>query len=236
MAFIHHIERRSVPSLKRGRGEQCLRSGWFTLWLSILCMVVLSSCATPEYLPEKELHQYLQDEDHGLSKSVQAGALTMKMTFRPTDFLLWQELEGEEDSTKIRQAFKNYNDYVYFVLQLSVKDKDALYGTSSNQADFNEKLQTLSFRMQQYINMTTSEYDTIPLADAYYTRMFGMSQSSDVLLVFNREDIVDDEWLSINSKEFGFKTGRKSFRFLQDNIQKTPKLTKLKPYYEIAKK
>ena len=134
------------------------------------------------------------------------------------------------------QAFKNYNDYVYFVLQLSVKDKDALYGTSSNQADFNEKLQTLSFRMQQYINMTTSEYDTIPLADAYYTRMFGMSQSSDVLLVFNREDIVDDEWLSINSKEFGFKTGRKSFRFLQDNIQKTPKLTKLKPYYEIAKK
>ncbi len=197
---------------------------------------LLISCGTPEYVSEEELYQYLENESHGLSKTVKAGPTTMKMTFRPNDFLLWQELEGERDTTKIRNTFKRYNHYMYFIMQLSVNDKDALYGTSVSQADFNEKLQTLSFRMPQYVNLTTSENDTIPLADAYYTRMFGMSSSSDVLLVFNKNEIGKDEWLSINSKEFGFKTGRKSFRFSLEEINTTPKLTELKPYHEIVKK
>ncbi|MEQ8627857.1 hypothetical protein [Ekhidna sp.] len=194
------------------------------------------SCTTPEYLPEKELYEYLGDENHGVSRTINTGGVTMKMTYRPNDFLIWQELDGEEDSARIKEVVNNYSQYLYFVMQLQAGEQDALYGTAADQSDFSDKLQTLSFRMPQYINMTTAEQDTIPLADAYYSRMFGMSKSSDVLLVFNAEQVNDDEWISINSKEFGFKTGRRSFRFRLEDLRNTPKLTQLKPYYELIEK
>lgn len=204
------------------------------LWSSVAMLVFITSCGTPEYLPKEELYEFI-DESENLSRTINTGSITMKMSYRPTDFLIWQELEGEKDTNLIKETFHNYNQYLYFVLQLSAGDRDALYGTSANQADFNEKLQTLSFRMQQYVNMTTSENDTIPLADAHYTRMFGMSKTSDILLVFNKEKIDGDEWLAINNKEFGFKTGQRSFVFNTKDLAKAPKLLDLKPYYELIR-
>lgn len=200
------------------------------LLISSIGLVFMISCSTPEYLPKEELQQFIQDESNGLSKSVKAGDVTMKLNYRPNDFLVWQEVSDEEDTTEIRKSFNRYNDYIYFVLQLSAGEKDALYGTSANQMDFNDRLQTLSFRMNQYVNLTTSELDTIPVADAYYTRMFGLSKSNDILFVFNKEKLDQDQWISFNSKNFGFKTGRKSFRFDYNKIKKAPKLYELRGY------
>lgn len=206
------------------------------IWMLALAALIMTSCSTPEYLPAKELQEFIHDESNGLSKSAQTEVVSMKLSYRPADFLVWQELESEPDSSIAKKAFANYNQYLYYIMQLSAGERDALYGTSIDQVDFSEKLQTLSFRMQEFINMTTSENDTIPLAEAYYSRMFGMSNSSDVLLVFSKEQINEDEWLSINSKEFGFKTGRRSFRFRLEDIKNTPKLTQLKSYYELIEK
>ncbi len=201
-----------------------------------MAMILLLGCTTPEYMEEVELQEFINKESNGLTRSIETGKVTMKMSYRPIDFMVWQEIDNEIDSAKISQAFDNYDQYLYYVMQLSAGERDALYGSAVNQSDFSDKLQTLSFRMPQYINLTTSENDTIPLADAYYSRMFGMSASSDVLLVFNKEQIKSDEWISINTQEFGFKTGRRSFRFDLKDIKNTPKLIQLKPYHEIFEK
>ena len=211
-----------------------LKSMFHTVWslgLGLSSMVLLS-CSTPDYLSQKELHSYIQDESNGLSKTVQAGNITMEVNYRPNDFLIWQEVEEEEDTTQIKEALNRYHDYIYFIMQLSAGEKDALYGTTTNQMDFNDRLQTLSFRMNQHVNLTTSELDTIPVADAYYTRMFGLSKSNDILFVFNREKLGTDQWISFNTKDFGFKTGRKSFRYELEKINNAPRLLELKPFYE----
>ena len=201
--------------------------------LHISLLLTLVSCTIPEYATEDALHAYITDPSNGLSKQKEIGNITMKINYRPDDFMIWQELEGDApDTSKTKEVFSRYEDYLYFTLQLSSGKKDALYGTSANQQDFNEKLQTLSFRMDQYVNLTTSNQDTIPVADFYYNRMFGMSNSADVLIIFNQEKVKGSEWISINTKEFGFKTGRQSFRFKTKAIDQSPKLAALKPYYE----
>lgn len=193
-------------------------------------ILLLARCATPESLTEEALQAYIQDQSNGLMKVRQAAATQMKVFYRPNDFLIWQEVEGETDTTRIREAFTRYDDYLYFMMQLSVDEKDALYGLSKNQMEFNDRLQTLSFRMNQYVQLTTSNSDTIPVADAYYSRMFGLSKSNDLLFVFNKKKAKDAEWVSFHTKDFGFKTGRQSFRFNMKDIEATPKLKELENY------
>ena len=196
----------------------------------VFLTIVLASCSKPDYLTKEELQTYLMDESNELSRSKKVGPLEMKVTHRPNDFLIWQEVEGESDTTAIKEAMKRYDNYLYFMMQLSAGEKDALYALSSNQADFNEKLQTLSFRMGQFVNLTTSNQDTIPVADFYYTRMFGLSSSNDILFVFNNSKVGATEWVSLNTKEFGFKSGRQSFRFDVNTMNSTPGLMELKPF------
>lgn len=190
-------------------------------------LLLLVGCAAPEYLNEQELQAFISEESNKLARSKTIGELKMRVMYRPNDFLIWQEVEGESDTSKIREAFDRYEDYLYFMMQLSTEQKDALYGLSGNQIEFNDRLQTLSFRMNQYVNLTTSNRDTIPVADFYYSRMFGLAKSNDILFVFNRAEIGDSEWVSFNTKEFGFRSGRQSFRFAINDLNGTPKLEEL---------
>ena len=156
--------------------------------------------------------------------------MDIKVSLRPNDLLVWQEMEGKTDTTNIREAFDRYSGYLYLMMQLSVGEKDALYALSRDQIEFNERLQVLSFRMNQFVNLTTSNADTLLVADFYYSRMFGLSTSNDVLFVFNVEDIDPVDWISFNTQEFGFGSGRQSFRFDWKEIQKVPKLEELKAF------
>ncbi|MEM0941026.1 MAG: hypothetical protein AAF600_11370 [Bacteroidota bacterium] len=195
--------------------------------IAFLFVIVSVGCTVPEYLSEEDLYSFIQDGRNGLIKEKKIGKVMIKVFYRPNDFLVWQELEGESDTSKIKNALKRYDTYFYFMMQLSVGQKDALYGLSTNQMEFNDRLQTLSFRMNQFVNLTTSDQDTIPVADFYYSRMFGFSKTNDLLFVFNNEQIGDSEWISLNTKEFGFKTGRQSFRFDVGNIESAPRLEEL---------
>lgn len=192
------------------------------------------SCSSPSTLSEQDLYAYIKDEANGLSKQRTANGVTMQVSYRPDDFMLWQELEGEQDSAQIAKVFDRYSHYLYFTMRLSAGNKDALYGTSVNQADFNEKLQTLSFRMGQYVSLVTSNKDTIPVADSHYSRLFGMSKSNDILFVFNEEKVADAEWVAFRTQEFGFRTGTQTLRFQVADIEATPLLEELEDFRALA--
>ena len=200
---------------------------------SVLLLGMATGCTTPDYLSENELVEYIANNEQ-LSRTVQSGKVSMKVTYRPSDLLVWQDVEGETDTLAIIEAFNRYHQYLYFMLSLAAGDQDALYGTSASQAEFNDKLQTLSFRMNQYVNLTTSLKDTIPLADAFYSRTFGLGKSNDVLLVFDKNQLNNANWVSVNTKEFGFKTGRKLFRYEMEDLNSLPGLTELKPFYHLT--
>lgn len=199
--------------------------------LLVSLLGLLTACTLPEYLEEEALQAYIQDTSNGVSKIRQTGQVTMQVTYRPIDFLVQQEMGERTDPMEVKQLVDRYRDYIYFVLQLSVGERDALYGASANQAVFSERLQTLAYRMNRFINLTTISNDTIPVADFFYSRTFGISHSTDVLLVFNKQELVDKDFY-FNVREFGFNTGNQSFPFKAKNILSTPKLNTLKTYYE----
>lgn len=200
--------------------------------LLLVSVALFLGCSdTPKFLPEAELLKYIQDTDNGLKKEVQAGKVTLSVTYRPDDLLVWQEAEGS-DSTQVRAVQDQFDDYIYFLFSMSAGEKDALYGLSQDQATFSENLQTMSFRMAEYVTLTTSNQDTIPVGDFVYNRTFGLSKSNDFLFVFNSEKLPNEPngWISFNVKEFGFRTGRRSFRFDMANIRRTPRLKELEPF------
>ncbi|MCP4458676.1 MAG: hypothetical protein GY816_11725 [Cytophagales bacterium] len=193
---------------------------WFTL-------LALVACGTPAQLPEKELTEFVNDPSNGLTKTIQAGSMQMKVTLRPNDFLVYQEVGKDGTKEDITEANERYNNYLYLMLSLSAGEKDALYGLSADQGVFSENLQVLSFRMGEHVTLTTSKQDTIPVGDYIFNRTFGLSKSNDLMFVFNQKKIPEEGWVSFNIGEFGMSSGRRNFRFAIDAINSVPKLEEL---------
>ncbi len=193
-----------------------------SLLLFILAICVLSAC-TPEYLTEKELQEYVI-ESETLNKSREFKDYKIQMTYRPNDLLVAQELGGEiaPSKTELDRLTTKYKNYDYFIFSLSKDDKEALYAGSNGFDQFSELVQTLSFRMTNYVNATTSGADTLEVADYVFPRTYGMGMSTNLMFVFNKEKSLDDEWVQVNVKEFGMGLGNQVFRFNRKELDNHP--------------
>lgn len=189
----------------------------------VLFGYILVSCK-PEYLKEDELRLYLSNTEHNLSQEVKVNNLKVQLTFNPTDLLVAQEAGSKTDAVHVAELRKKYGSHCYFVLALSNNNREAIQSGTMPQGQFNELLQTISFRMGDYVNLTTAKQDTIPVADFMYARTFGMGTSNDILLAFNKSKITDQQWIQINISEFGLSLGRQSFRFNCNDLDQVPKI------------
>lgn len=179
----------------------------------------------PGLVSEDELLGYVRDKDNGLHKTMQRGNMEISVVHRPTDLLVAQELATKEATPDAVEEFRSkYGSYSYFVLSLSNNGRDALYSTAGSYQDFSDNLQKLSFRMNEYVQLTTSAKDTVELLDFHFPRMHGMGGSTQVLLAFKEEQIEHTEWIQLNLKEMGFGTGRVNVRFRMDDIISTPNI------------
>ena len=197
-----------------------------TIFILLLAAISLVACK-PTTLSEQELTTYIQDVENGLINKQQRKGIDLTVNYRPTDLLVAQELRAKpQQSPALIDSLKTkYKDYSYFVLNLSKENKEVLkqMGDFSN---FSNTLQTLSFDMGNHVNLTTSERDTIPVADFIYPRLYGASHSTSLLFVFNNEKIKKEvDWVQFNLKEIGLGTGATRFRFQTEDIQQIPALS-----------
>jgi hypothetical protein len=188
-----------------------------------LLFIFTVSCAPP-YLTVDELKNYILVSDHGLKKEVLIDDYKVRVTFRPTDLLIAQEVESLPHPTQVTRLRNKYGSHYYFVLSLSKSEREAIQAGVMPHEEFSELLQIISFRMGAYVNMTTARQDTIPLADFAYSRTFGMGASNDILLVFNKKKITDQQWVQINLAEFGLGLGRQSLRFNCKDLDGIPEI------------
>lgn len=191
-------------------------------------LFVMVACS-PGPMTEDALMDYVRDPAHGLHISEQRGDLEVSALYRPTDLLVAQELGSERPTEEALAEFRNkYGAYAYFILGFSKENKDALYNTAASYADFSENLQKLSFRLQEYLHMTTSSKDTVYMADYHFSRMHGMGGSTQVLVAFDRQDIADKDWVQLNLTELGFGAGRVNLRFDMSDIKRAPSIDFIK--------
>jgi hypothetical protein len=95
-------------------------------------------------------------------------------------------------------------------------------GGSTN---FSAMVETLSFRMGEYVALVTSSRDTIPVQDFVLDRTYGMSKSTDLLFVFDKAAAKDSDWIQFNLDEFGLGLGNHRFRFSKEKLDEVPQLT-----------
>lgn len=195
----------------------------------IILTLSMTACRT-DYLSEQELTQYLLDEDNGLKKTVNRGNLSFTVLHRPSDLLVAQDVDNLQDTAAVNKAMNRYNAYLYFILQMSNQGRELL--GSDQRYSVGEYISTISFGMQPYTRLTTPQLDTIPVTDYIYSRTFGYGSSTDLLFVFDREEALTKDKIIFNLDEFGLGTGNLRFGFETKDIQNTPKLEALKPYYE----
>jgi hypothetical protein len=195
--------------------------------LYLLISLTVAGCSPPEYLTAEELTKYISDPDHGLVQHTEANGYSMDVTYKPTDLLVLQEAGNRADDLKITALRDKYSKYCYFILSLSKNNQEALH-QSNNFNQYSELTQTLSFRMNNFVNLTTSAADTIPTSDFALDRTYGLSRSTSVLFVFKREKITGKPWVQFNLNEFGMGVGNQRFRFATRDLEDAPKI-KFKP-------
>lgn len=193
-------------------------------WLNIALLLAFSSCAKQK-VSEEELKKYIRDVDNGLRQSITVGEFNVEATYQPTDLFVLRELGSSiADTATINKWYKKYGGHYYFILSISKNGKEAVSPTQMPYDHFSDLLQTVSFRMGEYTNMTTSRQDTIPLADFIYNRTFGMATGSDILMVFDKKETADADWVQINLKELGLGLGTQNFRFDKDKLDEAPEI------------
>jgi hypothetical protein len=184
--------------------------------------VILSGCK-PAVVSPNDLISYLQDGENGVSKIANVNNLKVQVSFKPTDVLVSQEVEGEGgvDLKRLSEAQKKYDNNYYFVLSLSAYDREALHEEAS--IGYGELVNILSYRMANFVSLTTDR-DTILVADVILDRTYGMSSSTDLLFVFDKEKSTEAKWIQFNLNEFGLGIGNQQFRFKTVDLKKVPRL------------
>jgi hypothetical protein len=164
------------------------------------------------------------DEDNGLIQRSEINGYSIEVFYKPTDLLIHQEVNGEDaDDTILKSIRSKYEPYYYFTLNLSRDKKEALQ-VNGDMGQYSELVQTLSFRMNGYVNLTTTAQDTIPTGDFILNRTYGMSDATSLLFVFNKEKAQDQDWIQFNLNEFGLGVGNQRFRFRTKDIEAAPKI------------
>lgn len=176
----------------------------------------------PERLSPKALEDFISDENNGYYKRSRLGKTETTVIYRPTDLLVLQEAGSEPTAVTIDSLRKKYSQYYYFILRLSCGNKEALHQAEDNQYSY--LVNTLSFGMSDFVTMTTSENDTIPVSDFVLNRTYGISSGTDLLFAFERRKAINKEWVQFNLGEFGLGTGNQYFRFLVKALERAPKI------------
>lgn len=171
------------------------------------------------------MKKYIRDVDNGLRQSITTGEFTVEATYQPTDLFVLRELgSSKPDTASLKKWYTKYGGHYYFILSISKNGKEAISPTQMPYDQFSDLLQTVSFRMGEYTNMTTSKKDTIPLADFIYNRTFGMATGTDILMVFDKKKAAETDWVQINLQELGLGLGTQNFRFDRKRLDEAPEI------------
>jgi len=169
----------------------------------------------------QQLIAFLNDPDNGLQKSEQVGDMKIMLTYKP-----WQLMEANphgitqgKDGTNMFE----FKDKMFFVLSLSVKNKEVLKQLPFSQ--YSEMIQVLSFRMNEFIDMVPGDKKPVEPLECIFQQTYGMGMANNILIVFGKTNLFAAENLKIRIKEFGLNTGNLNFEFQNNEIKKLQNIT-----------
>jgi hypothetical protein len=199
-------------------------------YIVLLVTVVGVSCERTSFSDPDQLREYVVSGDYPFARTIVKNGVRFELRYVPTDYLMVPEYKDYESAPsdsileELHRRRQSYAQSIYFQLSISREDKkDIVYSRlSSGYTEYSNWLQTLLFRLDERITLSTRAIEELPLDTYHMERNFGMMPSTQFLLLFPRNangmDVLDASTpLVVRMEEFGLGTGTVRFEF--ENLQ-----------------
>ncbi len=176
--------------------------------ISIVIGFISCSNSTATFGRRDLMISHLKNEENGYSHHKEINGIKINLIYWPTDLLVQQDLPENYTSKDIAKSRKKYEERLYFILSFSINQQEIINSFEGNQREFGEWVNQISFGMEEQVRLVTKNRDTVVLTDYIYPRMYGMSSSTDLLLVYPRADILaggDSFKVILNDKNLGLR-------------------------------
>ncbi len=184
----------------------------------------LISCTTT-FDSEAEMMEYIADESNEYRYSKNVNGVDYTLQYRPTDLLVKQELGDKADKKLVDSLRSKYSKYLYFNLSMSFNNKELLSSVAGDRSKFGALVTDLAFGMYEKVHLISPTKDTIALTDFIYPRIYGMTSSTTIMLVYpNEKKLLNQEYLNFTIQDLGFSTGEVTMKINPRKIQQQPKL------------
>lgn len=192
--------------------------------LPFILLLFISSC-TKTFDTQEEMNDYIQNEDNGYHYKKTVADVDYVLQYRPTDLLVKQELGDDINPAKVEKLRKHYSQYMYFNLSMSKNNQELLNGVAQDKTKFGQMVNELAFGMEDKLHVYTPTKDTLALADFIYPRMYGMSNSTSIMIVYPRDPkYMNQKYLSFVIEDLGLETGDIKFKLDTKALKNEPQL------------
>lgn len=188
-------------------------------------LFTITSCKQNTFNSEETLWAHVKDGANGYTYEKRVGNMSYSLTYRPTDVLVKQELGENYTKEQVESLRNKYEEYLYFNLSMSANNKELLSSRAGNRNAFGAMVNQLAFGMADKVHLYSQSKDTVPMVDYVYPRMYGMSNSTSLLLVYPRDKaLLDQDFFHFAIEDLGFATGEVRFKLLTASLKSEPKL------------
>lgn len=171
------------------------------------------------------MNDYIKEEDNGYHYQKTVADVDYVLQYRPTDLLVKQELGNNTDPKQVEKLRKQYGQYMYFNLSMSKNNQELLNGVTYDKAKFGQMVSELAFGMAEKLHVYTPTKDTLALADFIYPRMYGMSNSTSIMIVYPRDPkYLEQDYLNFVIEDLGLDTGNVRFKIDTKALTNEPQL------------
>jgi hypothetical protein len=185
----------------------------------------LISCGSETFDSPKEMLAYINDGDNGFKQSKIINGVEYTLLYKPTDLLVIQELTDEKNKEYIEKLREKYSRYMYFNLEMAMNEKEVLSNVVKDKVQFGQMVNDLAFGFADKVNLFTPKKDTLIVKDFVYSRMFGMTKSTSIMIVYVRDKkYLNNEYLNFTIEDFGLNTGEVKFKINTRSIVNEPQL------------
>ena len=171
---------------------------------------------------------YLNDPAHGLTQTQQVGGFTVTCAYRPLDLLVSQELTIEASSPNpayVDSLRRAYAGKVYCTLSLSRDSTELEAAVSTNETALTQTLSYLSTGVAHDVYLRgLGQPDSTTALAAAYTRQYGSTGRSTVLLVFSVPYLDVRQGFTLTYRDTQFGLGPVHFIFSAQALGQLPAL------------
>lgn len=188
----------------------------------LLCMLSLLSSCQPRSLPAQGLAAYVADPAHKLRQVQQVGEFEIGVTYQPVDLLAARELPQFGTRRAALDSLRDkYRNSTFFLLSIARNGHEVLQ-PGEGFSQYSDLLQTLSFRMSDYVRLVTSQGDTLRPTNYYLDRTYASAGTSQLLFAFPALPATGT-W-RFQLRECGLGTGNLAFSFDTQRVYEVPVL------------